>query len=130
MCGNGTHFQYEDALASVSKSFCVHPLLRVDFSLSQLLQCSLPIVTISELGHSRLVLIFLLYIFSIKNLPIGTKPRVKPLFCNIDERGNKTSRSMSCPTEARQRHIFSLCFPTNESMCLLNACVLNLAFRQ
>ena len=29
---------------------------------------------------------FLLHIISIKNLSIATKPRVKPLFCYIDER--------------------------------------------
>ena len=55
---------------------------------------------------------------------------VKPLFCDIDEWENETSRSMRCPTGARRRHIFSLSFPTNESTSLLNACVLNLAFRQ
>ena len=68
-------------------------------------------------------------IISIKNLSIATKPRVKPLFCNIYERRNKTSLPMRCPTGARRRY-FSLYFPTNESMCLLNAPVLNLAFRQ
>ena len=49
----------------------------------------------------------------------ATKPRVKPLFWNKDEQGNKTSRSMRCPTGARQCHIFFLYLPTNESMCLL-----------
>ena len=38
------------------------------------------------------------------NLSIATKPRVNPLFCGIDQPGNKTSLSMRCPTGA----IFSL----------------------
>ena len=100
------------------------------------IQCNLPIATplswdnLQITSQSFDLRFFLLYIISIKNFSITTKPRVKPLFCNIDEQGNKTSLSMRCPAGACQRHIFSLYFPTNESMCLLNTCVLNLASRQ
>ena len=55
--------------------------------------------------------IFLLCIISNKNLSMATKPQVKPLFCDIDKQGNKTSRSMRRPTGYRRRHIFSLYFP-------------------
>ena len=65
----------------------------------------------------------------IKNLSIATKPRVKPLFCDIYEQRNKTSRPMRCPTGARQDHIFSVYFPNNESTCLLNAFVLQVSYR-
>ena len=46
-------------------------------------QCNLPIVTTSELWHSRLVPIFLLFNISIRNLSIAVKPEVKPLFTDI-----------------------------------------------
>ena len=55
------------------------------------------IATASELRHSCWVPIFLLYIISIKNLSIATKPRVKPLFCDIYERGNKNFAANEMP---------------------------------
>ena len=49
---------------------------------------------------------FRYYIISITNLSIPTKPRVRPLFCDIDERGNKTFPSMRYSTGAHKTHDF------------------------